>query len=42
MGIDLYDGTKWKSFCDGLTYVADESINRVFKGKVFLINFFTF
>ena len=38
MGIDLYDGSKWKKFNENLTYVADEAINRVFKGN--LLKFF--
>lgn len=41
MSVDLYEGSKWKSFCDNLTYVADEAINRVFKG-IFTFSFSIF
>ena len=36
MSIDLYEGTKWKKFNENLTYVAQEAINRVFKGILIL------
>ena len=36
MGIDLYEGSEWKAFTEHLTYVADEAINRVFKGSKFI------
>ena len=36
LSTDLYEGKHWTRFSDALTYVADEAINRVFKGTKYV------
>lgn len=40
LGIDVYNGSpKWKVFTDGLTFVANQAINRVFKAATLAPNY---